>query len=91
MALASQYVVAPDGPQLDDLRAPGTRSFNMALFKEFPIRERLRMQIRFDATGVTNTPNFAPPGTNMSQSATFGVISSATGSRTMQGSARVVF
>ena len=41
--------------------------------------------------GATNTPNFDAPGTNMSQAATFGVISSAGGSRAVQGSARVVF
>jgi hypothetical protein len=41
--------------------------------------------------GATNTPNFDPPGANMSQAATLGVISSAGGSRAMQGSMRVVF
>jgi hypothetical protein len=91
VALPSQYVVPSDGPALDDLRAPGTKSLNMALFKSFPIHDRLQMLIRLDATGVTNTPNFGPPGTNMSQAATFGVISSAGGSRTMQGSARITF
>lgn len=44
-----------------------------------------------EATGATNTPNFSAPGTNMSQMATFGVISSAGGSRAVQGSARLVF
>jgi hypothetical protein len=91
VALHNQYTVASDGPELDDLRAPGIFSLNMALFKSFPIRERLKLLIRLDSTGVTNTPNFAPPGTNMSQAATFGVITSASGSRTMQGSARLVF
>jgi len=55
------------------------------------LRERLRLEIRLDATGLTNTPNFAAPGTNMSQAATFGVITSAGGSRSMQGSARIAF
>jgi hypothetical protein len=91
VALPNQYTVASDGPELDDLRAPGIFSLNMTLFKSFPIRERLKLLVRFDSTGVTNTPNFAAPGTNMSQAATFGVITSATGSRTMQGSARLVF
>jgi len=44
-----------------------------------------------DATGATNTPNFSLPGTNMSQIATFRVITATAGSRTMQGSARFVF
>jgi hypothetical protein len=41
--------------------------------------------------GLTNTPNFGAPGTNMSQLATFGQINSASGQRTMQASARLNF
>jgi hypothetical protein len=55
------------------------------------VRERLKLQIRMDATGATNSPNFSAPGTNMSQAATFGVITSAGGSRAVQGLARLVF
>jgi len=91
LALPSQYTIASDGPYLDDLRAPGTFSLNASLFKAFPIHERLKLQIRLDAMGLTNTPNFGAPGTNMSQLATFGVINSATGNRVMQGSARLTF
>jgi len=76
---------------LDELRAPGTRSLNLAVFKSFPIREKMRVEVRMEATGATNTPNFSAPGTNLNQAATFGVISSAGGSRAMQGSARFVF
>jgi hypothetical protein len=90
-ALPTQYVIASDGPYLDDLRAPGTFSLNASLFKAFPIHERLKLQIRLDSMSLTNTPNFGAPGTNMSQLATFGVINSATGNRVMQGSARVTF
>lgn len=89
--LPNQYTVTPEPPALDELRAPGTRSLNMAFFKTVPLREWLRLEIRLDATGITNTPNFAAPGTNMSQAATSGVISSAGGSRSMQGSARISF
>lgn len=89
--LPNQYTVTPEPPMLDELRAPGTRSLNMAVFKSFPIRERLKLEVRFEGTGITNTPNFDPPGTNMSQAATFGVITSAGGSRSMQASARISF
>jgi len=88
---ADQYVVSPEPPVLDELRAPGTRSLNLAVFKSFPIREKMRVEVRMEATGATNTPNFSAPGTNLNQAATFGVISSAGGSRAMQGSARFVF
>ena len=90
-ALPSQYVIASDGPYLDDLHAPGSFGLSASLFKSFPIRERLKLQIRFDSMGLTNTPNFGAPGTNMSQLATFGQINSASGQRTMQASARLNF
>jgi hypothetical protein len=59
--------------------------------KSFQLYERLRLQIRMDAIGVTNTPIFGAPGTNMSNAATFGVINTASGSRQMLGSIRLLF
>ncbi|HTM47215.1 MAG TPA: TonB-dependent receptor [Bryobacteraceae bacterium] len=91
LALPDQYTLSPEPPALDDLRAPGTRSLNMAVFKAFPIRERFKLEVRMEATSVTNTPIFDAPGTNMSQTSTFGVIRSAGGNRAVQGSARFVF
>lgn len=89
--LIDQYQIAPDGPTLDELRAPGQSSLNASIFKSFPIREKIRAEIRLEGTGVTNTPNHAAPGTNMNQLATFGVITSAGGNRAMQGALRFVF
>lgn len=90
-ALPNQYVVTPEPPRLPELRRPGTKSLNLSLSKNFPIGERFKLQIRMESTGVTNTPNFAAPGTNMNSLSTFGVITSAGGSRSMQGSARISF
>ncbi len=89
--LPDQYTVTPEPPTLDELRAPGTRSLNLSGFKAFPLRERLKIEVRMEATSVTNTPNFDAPGANMNQAATFGVISTAGGNRAMQASARLVF
>lgn len=89
--LPDQYTITPEPAMLDELRAPGTRSVNAALMKNFPIREKLKLEVRMEATDVTNTPNFGAPGTNMSQAATFGIITSASGSRAVQGAARLVF
>ncbi|HTM49031.1 MAG TPA: carboxypeptidase regulatory-like domain-containing protein [Bryobacteraceae bacterium] len=89
--LPSQYVVSPSAPRFSELRAPGVKSLNMSVFKTFPIKERFKVQVRMEAEGLTNSPNFAAPGTNMSSLATFGVITSASGSRQIQGSARVTF
>ena len=90
-ALPNQYTVSPEPAFLAELRAPTARSLNLTVLKEFPIRERLRFQVRMDAIGLTNSPIFGAPGTNMSTAATFGVISSASGSRQMLGSARILF
>ena len=90
-ALASQYVVTPEPPRFDELRAPGLSTMNVSLFKTFFILERFRLQLRMDGQGVTNSPNFAAPGTNLASLATFGVITSASGARQMQGSLRLYF
>ena len=89
--LPDQYTISPEPPALDELRAPSSRSLNLSLFKTFPIRERLRLEVRMEATGVTNSPNFDAPGTNMSQTATFGVITSAGGNRATQAAVRLAF
>jgi hypothetical protein len=89
--LASQYVITPEPSRFDELRAPGTKSLNVSLFKTFPVTESFRLQIRMEASGVTNSPNFGAPGTNMTSLATFGVITTAGGARQMQGSARIFF
>jgi len=89
--LPNQYTISPEPPALDELRAPGSASLNMALYKSFALHERLKLEVGMQATGFTNTPSFNPPGTNMSQRAQFGVISTAGGSRSMQGAARLAF
>ena len=89
--LPNQYAITPEPRFLAELRAPSARSLNVTLLKSFTLYERLKLQIRMDAIGATNTPIFGAPGTNLSNLATFGVINSATGSRQMLGSARLLF
>lgn len=89
--LPNQFVISPESPYLDDLRGPGVFNLNLAVTKRFEIREQVRMEVRAEAVGATNTPNFGNPGTNISNAATFGVITSASGARQMQMSARLVF
>ena len=38
----------------------------MFLFREFPARERVRMQFRAEAFNFTNTPHFGNPSANVS-------------------------
>ncbi|MBL8210849.1 MAG: TonB-dependent receptor, partial [Bryobacterales bacterium] len=60
---------------LPDTRNPGTRTLDFSVFKNFPFKERWRLQFRAEAFNLTNTPNFAAPGAQLGNAAAFGVIS----------------
>jgi len=53
---------------------PGRQSLDFSVFKDFQIRERMKMQFRAESFNLTNTPNFEVPG-NQLGTAAFGVIS----------------
>jgi hypothetical protein len=89
--LASQYLVSSQVPYISQLRAPGMCALNASLFKNFAIYERLHAELRLEAYNATNHPFFNAPGTNMSSTATFGVITGASNSRTMQAGLKVIF
>jgi hypothetical protein len=90
-ALSSQYLVSPQVPYISQLRAPGMCALNASLFKNFAVHERLHAELRLEAYNATNHPFFNAPGTNMSSSATFGVITGASNSRTMQAGLKIIF
>jgi hypothetical protein len=48
------------------LRGPGTVNLDASLFRDFNVTERFRVQFRFNAFNVTNTPHFANPSANVS-------------------------
>ncbi|MCW5982649.1 MAG: TonB-dependent receptor [Bryobacteraceae bacterium] len=43
------------------LRQPGMKTWDVGLFKEFPVREGHRFQFRFEAFNLFNTPQFRAP------------------------------
>jgi hypothetical protein len=89
--LPNQYTISPESPRLDDLRGPANFGRNLALYKDVRIRETWKLQVRAEATNFTNSPSWGNPGTNMSNPATFGVIQSGGGGRSIQMSARLSF
>ncbi len=89
--LPNQYTITPEPPTLDDLRAPTRKMLAVQLFKSFPLRERLRLELNVQADNLPNSPQWGNPGTNMSQRATFGVINSASRERTIMMAVRVRF
>ena len=44
-------------------RGPGFFNMNLSVVRDFKVRERLTLEVRADAFGLTNTPHFANPGT----------------------------
>jgi hypothetical protein len=53
------------------LYAPGLINFDMALQKEFAVKERLRLQFRVDAFNVFNHPNFTVLNTTLNFSGSY--------------------
>ncbi|MBL8212051.1 MAG: TonB-dependent receptor [Bryobacterales bacterium] len=60
-------------PRVADLRNDGIRHFDLSLFKDFNLTERLRLQLRGEALNAFNTPRFGGPNTSVTSS-TVGVI-----------------
>jgi len=65
--------------------------FDMALVRQFRIREGQRLEIRGEAFNVTNTLRSNNPGVTLSTPSTFGRILSAQDPRIMQIAAKFVF
>jgi len=86
----------------DILRGPGVFNLDASVFRTFKVRERINLQFRAESFGLTNTPQFANPGSTVS-SATFNsdgsvkalngytVISSSVGERQMRFALKLIF
>ncbi|ADV83472.1 TonB-dependent receptor [Terriglobus saanensis] len=63
----------------NSLRGPGDADLDLGISRDFPLKERLHLELRGEAFNLTNTPNFAVPANNVSNS-NFGQITSTFGS-----------
>jgi Carboxypeptidase regulatory-like domain len=72
------------------LEGPGAVNLDTALSREFIVRERMRLELRFEAFNVLNHPNFSNPDNLLSDS-TFGQIQSDAGPRILQFAGRLQF
>jgi hypothetical protein len=71
---------------------PGFVNFDGSLFKNFPVRERMTLQFRFEVFNVTNTPSFDNPNTDFTQKSTFGKITgTASSARQIQFALKLNF
>jgi Carboxypeptidase regulatory-like domain/TonB dependent receptor-like, beta-barrel len=69
------YTFGNVGRNLGNLRGPGLKNLDFAIYKDIAVHERLHLMIRGEAFNLTNTPEFANPDTNL-QDPTFGAITS---------------
>jgi hypothetical protein len=76
------------------LHGPGAETVNFSLFKNFPLKERLKLQFRFETFALFNHTNFANPSSTINTSA-FGNITSlnstAPGTRNIQFGLKLQF
>jgi hypothetical protein len=83
-----------DGPRnLPSTRTDWLKDLDFSILRVFPIRERVQLQFRAEATNLTNTPTFGAPAANIS-AANFGVITAIntnTAPRQVQFGAKVTF
>ena len=57
----------------DTLRSDWNKNLDLSLFRQFPITERFRMEFRFEAFNVTNTPIWAVPVSSL-EASNFGAV-----------------
>ncbi len=66
------------------LSGPGFFNVDASLFKLIKFRERYTLQLRGETFGITNTPQFNNPGTDLNSSSNYGYVTGAGGARTVQ-------
>jgi hypothetical protein len=71
---------------------PGQKTMNLSFFRSVPFSTAKRLELRWEIFNVFNTPQFGRPGQSVSNSATFGRISSTAGEpREMQFAIKFYF
>jgi hypothetical protein len=73
------------------LFGPGTVGLDLSLVKDTKISERFTAQLRGEFFNLANHANLGSPGTNLSVPATFGKVTSASGSRQIQFGMKLLF
>jgi len=74
-----------------DFRTHGTANFDLSLFKNFPIREAIRAQFRFEAFNAFNRVQFAAPNTQAGATAFGQITAQANAPRQLQVALKIIF
>jgi hypothetical protein len=70
---------------------PGISTVNVSLFKNFPIKERLRFQFRLELFNALNHANFSNPAATFGTSSFGNITSTSTSARNIQFGAKLLF
>jgi len=84
------------------LRGPGRLNLDASVFRNFRVKEKVTMQFRLEAFGVTNTPQFGNPGADASSPSrnadgsiralnNFTEVTSAVGERQLRFAVKIFF
>jgi outer membrane receptor protein involved in Fe transport len=73
------------------LRGPSFFNLDFSIFKNFPITERFRAQLRGEAFNVTNTPSFSNPSSTWNTPQFGNIGSTANNSRQIQLALKLLF
>ncbi|HET9406079.1 MAG TPA: carboxypeptidase regulatory-like domain-containing protein [Candidatus Sulfotelmatobacter sp.] len=73
LSVAPNFTFGNAPRTITSVLSPGIRNAELALFKEFQIREGIQIEFRAEATNALNHPQFIPPDTDIT-SGTFGQI-----------------
>jgi hypothetical protein len=73
------------------LRAPNTRVFDFSLQRNFPIREQMGLEFRWEVFNLFNTTQFSLPNRDFSSSAAGTITTLASDPRVMQFALRLAF
>jgi hypothetical protein len=69
---------------------PGIVNYDVSIFRNFAVRERMRLELRAEFYNVSNTPHFSNPVNNVN-AGNFGQITASSGEREVQLALRLTF
>jgi hypothetical protein len=79
------------GPRVSDIRNDGIYNFDLSIFKNFRVVERVTVQFRAEALNAFNTPRFGGPNTSVTSSTVGAITSQANAPRQIQFGLKVLF
>ena len=75
----------------NSLRGPGFVNFDVSLFKNFYLRESVKVQIRAESFNILNHPSFSNPSATFNTGAFGSVTSTSNNNRQIQLAAKILF